>query len=324
MTLSVFLPDGGRLWLTRRGGPRAPVTVVLVHGWCLDSRSWYRVADRLAGPDVRVVCYDARGHGLSSSVLLADATIGRLADDLARVLDSAVPEGPVVLAGHSMGGMAIMELAARYPQRFGTRIRAAVLVSTTAETVGTLRTRADRAIRRVELLMHRVLRLGGRWRPHRPLARPLLRPGMSWLVFGDRPDREATRLAADMIASTPALTIGGFRPAIEAHDRLDALSTLAGIPVSVVVGAQDRLTPPAAAAAIAGVLPHARHVVLSRAGHMLPLERPAEVVAEIHRVIDEALGGGAADGGPRDAGAPGAGASRAGTAPLRTGDDDGP
>lgn len=289
--LTVTLRDGGRLWLRGQGGPGAAVTVVLVHGWCLDSRSWSRVADLLAGPDVRVLRYDARGHGLSAAVPLADATIGCLADDLAQVLDPAVPHGPVVLAGHSMGGMAIMDLAARCPERFGTRIAGVVLVATTADTAGTLRTRADRAIRRVDLAGHRLLRLGGRWRPHRPLARPVLRPGLRALVFGDEPDRDAVRLAADMIAGTPALTIGGFRPAIEAHARLDALGTLAGIPVTVLAGTRDRLTPPAAALAIARALPHARHVAYDGAGHMLPLERPAQVADEIRRVVAAALDG---------------------------------
>jgi pimeloyl-ACP methyl ester carboxylesterase len=297
MTLSVPLRDGGRLWARRHGDPTAPVTVVLVHGWCLDSRSWDLVTGRLTdpgaarrpGPDLQVVEFDLRGHGRSSSVVLADATIGRLAEDLGEVVDSLVPSGTLVLVGHSMGGMAIMELAADRPDWFARRVHGAVLVSTTAHTAGTLRTGLDHAVRRAELGMHRVLRVGGRWRPHRPLARPLLRPGMRLMAFGEPADPAQVRLAADMIASNPALTIGGFRPAIEAHSRLDALHALADVPIEVLVGTRDRLTPPAAAVAIAEALPHARHEVLSRAGHMLPQERPDEVAAAIRRVAAAAV-----------------------------------
>ncbi|MDT7685562.1 MAG: hypothetical protein QOG57_5872, partial [Pseudonocardiales bacterium] len=97
------------------GGPAAPVTVILAHGWTLDSRSWGPVARALTeGPPgrlpPRVIRYDHRGHGRSELPARADMTIDGLADDLAELLAEFAPTGPVVLAGHSMGGMAIMAL----------------------------------------------------------------------------------------------------------------------------------------------------------------------------------------------------------------------
>ena len=92
-------------------------TLVLVHGWSQDLRTWDRVVDdlRRAGVTARILRYDHRGHGGSDV-----ARRGRR-DDRARRRRPrrddrrARPEGPVVLAGHSMGGMTLMALAERHP-----------------------------------------------------------------------------------------------------------------------------------------------------------------------------------------------------------------
>ena len=48
------------------------------------------------------------------------------------MLDAVVPDGPVVLVGHSMGGMTIVALAEQHPELFGDRIVGVALISTTA------------------------------------------------------------------------------------------------------------------------------------------------------------------------------------------------
>src|SRR5918997_3139135 len=95
----VMLRDGVRLHVEISGPADAPVTVVLLHGWCLDRRTWHHQVEALRG--ARVVAYDARGHGRSGATRLKSATLARLGDDLAEVLRQHAPDGPVVLAGHS-------------------------------------------------------------------------------------------------------------------------------------------------------------------------------------------------------------------------------
>ena len=107
-------------------GPRdAPLTVVFVHGYTLSMASWTFQRRTLAAalatanghrPDARLVFYDQRGHGGSGRGTPERSTIEQLASDLAVVLESRVPRGPVVLVGHSMGGMTIMGLAALQPR----------------------------------------------------------------------------------------------------------------------------------------------------------------------------------------------------------------
>ena len=58
--------------------------------------------------------------------------IPQLAEDLYQVLEEVVGPGPVILIGHSMGGMAIMRLAQVHPELFGTRILGVALFCTSA------------------------------------------------------------------------------------------------------------------------------------------------------------------------------------------------
>src|SRR5689334_4707441 len=79
-----------------------------------------------------MVFYDQPGHGRSGRRTHGEYTLEQLAHGLKRVLDETVTEGPVVLIGHSMGGMTIMALAEEYPDLFGDLVRGVVLVSTSA------------------------------------------------------------------------------------------------------------------------------------------------------------------------------------------------
>ncbi|HEX6497848.1 MAG TPA: alpha/beta hydrolase [Micromonosporaceae bacterium] len=297
MDLTVRADDGIRLRATGAGDVAASVAVVLLHGWTLDSRLWrHQVADLpgRVGTPVRVVTYDARGHGRSGAARRDSAHLEQLADDLRCVLTEVAGDSRVVLVGHSMGGMTVLEYAARHSAEFAARVGGVVLISTTAE--GTRHTRyglgvgAAYLVRGAEIGVAQVLARGGAWRPHRAVL-PALAPALSWLLFGDPVDPDALRLTVAMVGGTPLVSIGGFRPSIGRHSRVDALHTMAPVPVTIMVGARDRLTPPPCATSIADALPHAGHVVVPDAGHMLPLERPDLVTDAIAAVVRQATRG---------------------------------
>lgn len=296
MDRTVRADDGVRLYATGHGDGDASVTVVMLHGWTLDSRLWRnQIADlpSRVGVPVRTITYDARGHGRSGAARRDAACLEQLADDLRTVLTRVAGESRVVLVGHSMGGMTVLEYAARYSEDFAERVSGVVLVSTTAE--GTRHTRyglgvgAAYLVRGAEMAIAQVLAYGGAWRPHRVVL-PALGPALTWLLFGHPTDVEALRLTVAMVGNTPLASIGGFRPSIGRHTRIDALHTMAPVPVTVMVGSLDRLTPPACAASIADALPHARHIVVPDAGHMLPLERPDLVTDAIADMVRSATG----------------------------------
>jgi pimeloyl-ACP methyl ester carboxylesterase len=290
--IPVRLPDDVRLHVEAHGPGDAPLTVLLLHGWTLDSRTWHHQVDTLpSSVPVRVVTYDARGHGRSGGTAVRAATLPQLGDDLAAVIEQAAPSGPIVLAGHSLGGMTIMEYAHRRPDDFAARVAGLVFVATTAEghthTVYGLSPRVARLIRLAETSGACMLARFGSWRVHRHLLRAL-RPSLRWLLFGDTCTGDDIRVTTSAVARASMGAIGGFRASIGAQQRLDTLAALGRVPAAALVGDRDRLTPPACAESIAGALPGTALTVLPGAGHMLMLERPEIVTAAIATVARRA------------------------------------
>jgi pimeloyl-ACP methyl ester carboxylesterase len=290
----VILPDGVRLFVETSGPVDAPLTVVLLHGWCLDRHSWHHQVSALERmiPRVRILRYDARGHGRSGSTRRNAATLAQLGADLCEVLRQCAPQGPVVLAGHSMGGMTIMEFASDCPDEFAARVAGLVFVSTTAE--GTAHTRyglpapVATLFRLTETLGAGVLARSGAWRPHRAVL-PVLRPAIRWLLFGDEFTDADLQMTVRAVGWTSLRAIGGFRTSVELQRRLETLVAVHDVPSAVLVGDRDRLTPPECAECIAGALPGSELTVYPGAGHMLMMERPAEVSAVLTDLVAGAV-----------------------------------
>ncbi|MFD7154458.1 alpha/beta fold hydrolase [Kribbella sp. NPDC059898] len=284
----VTTPDGVRLNVEVTGPADAPVTVLLVHGWTCSTRSWHNQVEglpQILGEDaVRVVTYDHRGHGRSDAAPAGSTRLDQLADDLVTVLDEVVGDGPVVYAGHSMGGMTLMAAADRYPELFGSRIRAAALVSTTSGhlTEGALGmpARFDPTAARIA---PRVLNAVGRRVDRRArttgtgLAANLQRPALKQVVFGKKVDPAEVELFLEDLAVVPGASYGGFFETMLEHDRGDALKVLEELPVEIMHGTRDRLLPARHANRMAAQLPTARLWIYPGAGHMLMQERPRDV-----------------------------------------------
>jgi pimeloyl-ACP methyl ester carboxylesterase len=305
--------DGVRLHVETTGSAGAPVTVVLAHGWTCSARSWHHQlagVPRVLGSDaVRVVAYDHRGHGRSAAAPAGTTRIEQLADDLAFVLDEVVGDGPVVYAGHSMGGMTLMALAEQRPELFGSRISAAALVATSSGELASrafgLPARFDRpasvfAPRAMNLAGARLERRAGAgagagraasragavraaWLQGASTA--VRRPALKQLVFGKQVDpAEVDILMADL-AVLPGASFGGFFEAIVQHDRGDALKVLDQIPVEIMHGTRDRLISPRHGNRMAELLPSARLWMYPGAGHMLMQERPRDVTQRLASLV---------------------------------------
>jgi pimeloyl-ACP methyl ester carboxylesterase len=292
------LPDSVPLYVEVFGPADAKLTVVLLHGWCLDRRTWHHqiaALERLGPKQPRVIAYDTRGHGRSGSTVLKSATLSQLGDDLAEVLRRYAPDGPVVLAGHSMGGMTIMEYAHGHPVDFAERVAGLLFVSTTAEghthTKYGLTPRLANWMRAGETFGAGVLARGGAWRPHRALL-PALRPALRWLLFGDDYEDAALRTTMRSVGRASLRSIGGFRASLGEQQRLDTLTRLGDVPAAVLVGDRDRVTPPRCAESIATALPGTDLTIFPGAGHMLILERHAEVSATLVAIVERASRGG--------------------------------
>jgi pimeloyl-ACP methyl ester carboxylesterase len=277
--------DGVRLAVEIDGPDRAPLTVLLVHGWTLDASTWGPVAEALVGGPhpPRVVRYDHRGHGRSDAVPPESMTIARLADDLAEVLAATAPDGPLVLAGHSMGGMTLMALAEQHPDLTARAAGLALVATASGGLAGLtfgLPARGAAVARRVDRRVRGVgagrATLGPPW---------LIAPGVSWLLLGRHPGAAARRLTVEAVAGCRPQTVAGFRPTLDEHERGAALAAYARTPTAVLVGTRDRLTPVAASRRIADALPSAQLTVFPGAGHMLPVERVDGVATRIAALV---------------------------------------
>ncbi|MDN5748377.1 MAG: alpha/beta hydrolase [Pseudonocardia sp.] len=277
--------DGTRLHVEVDGPDTAPVTVVLAHGWTLDSRTWAPVSVALAGPGARVVRYDHRGHGRSAAVDAATMTLDQLADDLAEVIAATAPRGQLVLAGHSMGGMTLMALAERHPAVVARAVGVGLVATASGGLANTsfgLPAATVPAIRAIEQRVYGSRRWSERSRLGSPQA---LAPAMRWLLLGPGADRQAVRLTVGAVAACRPSTLSGFRPTLAAHERDSALAAFAEIPTIVLAGSRDRLTPVPAARRIAAVLPSASLTIFPDAGHMLPVERVAGVAGRLGALV---------------------------------------
>lgn len=277
-TRSVRAADGTDLQVTVDGAEDAPQTVVLAHGWALSRHAWDPVVRalrlRLPPERLRIVSYDQRHHGRSGRGA-STLSIDLLGDDLHRVLAASVPTGPVALAGHSMGGMTIMAFAARQPALVAERVSGVALVSTSAGGPAPHHPRGRRWLTgpalRFGLRHHAIV---DRLRRLSAPAAPAYREAAYRFLFGASAASEVVRAGTELIQATPMRTVLEFWPALEAHDKTDALAALATVPVEILVGGHDRLTPAWRARYLAEHIDGARLTVLRNHGHMLTLERP--------------------------------------------------
>lgn len=289
--------DGRVLHVHVDGPADAPLTVLLAHCWASDLTTWgYQALDLRSalGDDVRVVRYDHRGHGRSDRVPEHEATIARLGTDLAEVIDAHAAAGPLVLAGHSLGGMTIMELAALRPELFGPegRVRGVAFVATSGGGLDTVTLGLPAAAGELlrpqlpALLAARARMLSRRQRRRHPMTETLI---ARRFLLGPGARRVDVRQAVNGIINTSPESMCGFYRDLMRHDRLVGLRALAGTPTHVLVGSRDLLTPPAHAVRLAEAVPGARLSIIPGAGHYLPLERDHRVSEALADLARDAL-----------------------------------
>lgn len=274
----VTADDGTRLHVEVDGSPSAPVTVVFCHGYTLSLHCWYyqRLALRSAA---RLVFYDQRGHGRSDRGPKKHATIDQLGADLRCVLDAVAPSGPVVLVGHSMGGMTVMALAERHPELFGDRVRGVALLSTSAGkmaevVIGVPALTASAVHKFAPRLLEALARRGQLVERGRRAGSDIGMLVTRRYSFASTVKPELVEFAARMIEGTPIDVIADFFPAFATHDKLDALGMLDGVDTLVLAGENDLLTPSDHSREIGRSVPGADLVIVPEAGHMVLLEHP--------------------------------------------------
>ena len=185
--------------------------------------------------------------------------------DLETVLQVIAPRGPVVLVGHSMGGMTVLSHARQFPQQYGNRIVGAALISSAAEGVAKsplgeiLKNPALEAVRRAARSAPKLVQRG------RNAARSVIGPILRAASYADAEvSPSVVAFSEKMMLDTPIPTMVEFLHALEVHDETAGLSTLATIPTLIVCGDRDLVTPAEYSKRMAEALPDSELVIVSR------------------------------------------------------------
>jgi pimeloyl-ACP methyl ester carboxylesterase len=251
---TVFASDGIALYAEAHG---RGVPVVLSCAMCTTHMNWRPQVAPLVAAGARVVLWDYRGHGRSSSPADSDAySLDRVVDDLGRVLDWAVPGEPAVLGGLSFGGLASLHFARRHPER----VRGLLLVDSGP---GFKNPKAqENWTRASERAAHFI--------ESRGLSAFVEKAAAT--TVGLNPELPAARAAAEAIAAQDPAGLAHFarRVAAVAPPVIDDLQFI-DIPALVIVGEKDDPYLQAADVMTAK-LPRAEKVTIPGAGHIVNIE----------------------------------------------------
>ena len=267
-------------------------TLVFVHGYALNLDCWHFQREHFRGRH-RMVFYDHRSHGRSGRSPRDNATIDQLGRDLRTVLDAVVPTGPVVLVGHSMGGMAVLALADQHPELLGDRVVGAALLSTLAGGM-----RSHRIFGRLlpDRLMSAITpRVVAGLARAPELVESVRRAGsnVGFLVtdrwaFGDDVPAGYVEFVDEMLAGTPMDVLAEFFPGFDTLDKFHALPPFERVPTLVLCGTEDRLTGIAHSRKLADLIAGSTLVEARGAGHMVILERHEQVNDALGRLVARA------------------------------------
>lgn len=234
--------------------------VLLIHGAGGNAHPWQRVIDGLA-PKHSPAAPDLPGHGRSSGVE-GLMSVHDYADFVTHIMD-ALQMKSAVIGGWSMGGAVAMDLALRHP----ARVEALILVATAAKF----------AVEDDYLKQHWSVMMG--------------RAPQQFVTdaFAPKTVKENFDLVREswmeQIKTDPRVRYTDLR----ACSQVDLRDSIAKIdkPTLILAGAEDKGTPPSDSELIHSKIKGSQLNVIADAGHMIPMEKPAEVNGAIDKFLGE-------------------------------------
>lgn len=237
-------------------GPRDGPAIVLVHGFPFDRRMWRMQVGPLTQAGLRVVTVDLPGFGQNES---PSGDVDVHARVVLELLDHLrIPKATV--AGFSMGGYVALAMAALAPHR----LSGLILLDTRANADDEAgRTKRDGAIADVEA--------------HGTRGLALRQIDTQFTAATRTQHRILVEEVRDlMLAQDKRAVVAGLQMMRNRPDRLQVLAQL-DVPVLILVGSDDKVTPLDAAQAMASAAKDATLTVIDGAAHLSPMEQAAQV-----------------------------------------------
>lgn len=233
-------------------------TLIFVHGAGFDHTIWVMPARYFARHGWRVVALDLPGHGRSQGQALT--SIAQMADWLAQVIDAVSPNQKASVVGHSMGSLVAMSLAARH----ANKVQKLALLGTSAPMPV-----ADVLLNAALDNDQAAIDMTNTWsHSARGSLGSSQNPGVSNLHIGER----LLQQAGAGVFHTDLAACNGFTA--------DGLAEVKQ-PTLVIIGDEDKMTPPRAGLAVADQLPHVQQRRLAGCGHSMLSEQPNQVLDEL-------------------------------------------
>lgn len=239
-------------------------------------------------PEVSCLLLDLRGHGESGEIEPELCTLDATADDVASAIRTAAPTGPLVIVGHSLGGMTALNFLRRY-RDLAARVRGVILISTAVESLSSQGVPQVLALPAAEKIHNAVEASLKEAQAFRTEVAALLAPALAATVFyRDGVAYDLVQFHAAMIQNTPLKTMVGFFDDLQHHEELEAIDKLNEVPGVVIVGEEDHFTPPSQSEVIADAWGKSTLYRLADVGHMVILEAPEIVNGALEQMIRRA------------------------------------
>jgi pimeloyl-ACP methyl ester carboxylesterase len=274
-------------------GVNPGVTIVMVHGYVLSLHCWHFQRKHFRGRH-KIVLYDQRSHGRSGRSPAKRCRLRFLARDLKQVLDATTePDEPVVLMGHSMGGMIIQEFARRYSSLIGTKVLGVALLNTSSGDLqyhSIVKGIPGEVFPRIaEPLMVALNRIPTVVEKSRKASTDVTYVVTRRLGYGSNDvPAEYVDFLSEMVSATPLDVVADYYPSFSEHDGVKGIGLLSRIETTVIGGEEDQIVPIEHTHRILEKLPGADSLILPRSAHMGLIQHHEEYNAALQRLVDRA------------------------------------
>ena len=240
-------------------------TLIFIHGFPFNKWTWKNQIDALK-EDYRVIAYDVRGHGNSDSGS-AEFSITQFADDLFLFMDELRIEAAII-CGLSMGGYIALNAVLKQP----SRIEALVLCDTQCGAD------SDQARKKRMDVIDSVQKNGLKQYAHDAVQKLFCEASLI-----ERPDDVS--FVEQIILNTPEESIVNTLKALATRRETCSRLHEINIPVTILVGESDQITPPEVAQKMQDLITGSSIQVIEKAGHLTNLENPTSFNSHVQKFL---------------------------------------